>query len=275
MSKTLAKGLVGIIKGTTGWMGPSRQTMTRGKVMEFLDPVLTVRTANATLRFSCPTARATHDPDHMFTDEPETTRWLDTLPAGDLLWDIGANVGTYTIYAAVERKLRVLAFEPNAASYAVLCRNVELNPCEGRVDALCVALADRTRLDRLYMGASSAGHSMHAFGTSKNIYGEIPNPIHQAVLGYSIDDFITVFASQPPDHIKLDVDSIEDLIIDGGQNTLTNHVKSILVEVVGDDLDEKARRLTARMEGLGLYCDTAFIRPGDSRNVLYRRPDAT
>ena len=34
------------------------------------------------------------------TKEPETLEWIDSIPDGSILWDIGANVGLYTCYAA-------------------------------------------------------------------------------------------------------------------------------------------------------------------------------
>ncbi len=67
--------------------------------------------------------RSTHDTKSLLDDgEPETIRWLDRVPEGEVLWDIGAKVGVYTIYGAVKRKLRVLAFEPGAASLATLTK---------------------------------------------------------------------------------------------------------------------------------------------------------
>ena len=34
------------------------------------------------------------------TKEPETLEWIDTIPKNSVLWDIGANVGLYSLYAA-------------------------------------------------------------------------------------------------------------------------------------------------------------------------------
>jgi FkbM family methyltransferase len=273
MSKTIAAGLVRFVKASTFFMPTSRQVMTHGKVMEYLDPILTLECANSTLRFSCPTARSAHDPDHLFTGEPETIRWIDSLPKNEVLWDIGANVGTFGIYAAVERNLTVVAFEPNAATYSVLARNIEMNECGHLVSAFPIALSNQTGIDHLYMANSAAGHSMHAFGTSENALGRIENAVKQSVLGYSIDDFVEAFDVPKPDHIKLDVDSIEDLIIEGGQKTISQYTKSILIEIIGDDPSEREKMLAKRIEALGLKHDPDFSKPGDTRNILFRRFD--
>ena len=41
--------------------------------------------------------------------EPETLEWIDSIPEGSVLWDIGANVGLYSCYAAKVRDCQVFA----------------------------------------------------------------------------------------------------------------------------------------------------------------------
>src|SRR6516225_6500482 len=39
----------------------------------------------------------------LLAKEPETIEWIDSFRAGDVFWDVGANVGLYSLYAAVVR----------------------------------------------------------------------------------------------------------------------------------------------------------------------------
>ena len=220
------------------------------------------------MKFHSPTARSTHDTNSLLDDgEPETIRWLDSLPEGDVLWDIGANVGAYTIYGAVKRKLRVLAFEPSAASFATLTTNIELNGLEGAADAFCLALCDETKLDYLHMANTGAGHSMHAFGTSQTVDGEITPVFRQAVPGFCADDFAKLFCAPEPQHIKLDVDSIELSILKGAEGLLKKGVKSVLVEVYGlnDGTD-----IRAYLTGLG-FKEIPDTSSDVERNVVFRK----
>ena len=50
-----------------------------------------------------------------------------TFSEGDVFWDIGANVGAYSLIAARVTKATVLAFEPSAQTFSLLVKNVELN----------------------------------------------------------------------------------------------------------------------------------------------------
>jgi len=52
------------------------------------------------------------------------------LQAGGDFFDVGANIGSYTLIAAESAKARVFAFEPGPATYEELRSNLKLNGCE-------------------------------------------------------------------------------------------------------------------------------------------------
>ena len=84
MSKTISRALAVLVEAGTGWMQPYRRRMTRTLVAEQLTPPLDIAVGDEMLRFHCPTGRSLHDPGHhSFTDEPETLRWIDSLPESD------------------------------------------------------------------------------------------------------------------------------------------------------------------------------------------------
>lgn len=214
MSKTIAATIDAFARLVTAHMLPQRRASTKALASERLSQTHRVVTARGDMEVWCPSARALHDPQGFGKDEPETVSWIDDhLKPGETLWDIGANIGLYTLYAALETRVKVLAFEPSAASFATLVRNVELNGMDGRVQPYCLAFSDRTGLDALHMANTESGHSMHAFGQLDTVEGRLRPKFSQAVLGFTIDDFRHRFDLPAPDHIKLDVDSIETKIL--------------------------------------------------------------
>lgn len=265
MSKSIARFLAASARAATFWMKPLRATLTRARIAEYIAPTIDVPVAGASLTFFAGSARAVHDPAGLYADEPETVKWLDGLPPGAVLWDIGANVGVYALYAARVRGLRVLAFEPSAATLAVLVRNIELNGLAGLVDPYGIAFSDETKLDYLFMAHTEAGHSMHAFGQAETVSGAMEAKFRQAVAGFSVDDFVRIFSAPRPRFIKLDVDSIEPLILDGARETLQT-VESLLVEVEGENGEAIERRLQAA----GFTEDRSY-RQGARRNRVYGR----
>jgi FkbM family methyltransferase len=271
MSRSIARSLSSVVNGATRWMKPSRRRITRALIAERLLQRVDVETATGTLSFHCSTARSLHDPQRFFENEPETIRWLDGLPAGDVLWDIGANIGIYALYAARIRGLRVLAFEPSASTYAALVRNVEMNGLADRLDTYCLAFDEESRLAHLNMANTGEGHSMHAFGRSETVQGAIKVAFRQSVPGFSIDDFCRFYSPPLPDHIKLDVDSIEESILKGARETLRRSVRSVLVEVDGTTRERGGVGIRRFLAGLGFREDAEWARADDARNVLFRK----
>ena len=168
--------------------------------------------------------------------EPETIDWLEThLKPGDVLYDVGANVGAYSLIAAKCHggKVKVFSFEPAFLNYAQLCRNVLLNRCEGTVVPFHVALSDATGINNFNLRSLVSGSAVHAFGETIDVSGKEFSPVAvQPVLGYRLDDFIQQFELPAPNHVKIDVDGIEFQILQGMEQALSGGtVRSVMVEV--------------------------------------------
>ena len=83
------------------------------------------------------------------------------------------------------------------------------------------------------MSNTELGGALNSFGDQVDWQGHpLQSSLKQAMIGYTIDDFISSFDVAFPNHIKIDVDGIENRIIAGAQNTLSDHrLKSLLVEL--------------------------------------------
>jgi hypothetical protein len=91
----------------------------------------------------------------LLTKEPHTLEWIDAMPAGCRFWDIGANIGTMSLYAALRGDLSISAFEPSAVNFHLLTANMQLN----NFSALCFpfGFSDRNIIDTLECDAFGAG----------------------------------------------------------------------------------------------------------------------
>ena len=178
--------------------------------------------------------------------EPATVEWIKTnLQRGDVFYDIGANVGAYSLVAAKSHKdIRVYAFEPGFMTFPQLTRNIVTNKCGQSIVPFQIALSDRTAVDVFNYSTLDSGGALHALGDPVNYMGEILSPVARVpVISYRIDDFIKQFQIPLPNHIKIDVDSIEYMILLGAAETLSSPaVKSILIEV--EEGGESADRIT-------------------------------
>ena len=65
--------------------------------------------------------------DRMLTKEPETIKWINTFDKDSVFFDVGANVGIYSLYSAIVKQNKVYAFEPQKVIHDLLQDNVKKN----------------------------------------------------------------------------------------------------------------------------------------------------
>ena len=56
----------------------------------------------------------------LFTKEPITIQWIRSFKKDSIFFDIGANVGVYTLFAAIVPETQVFSFEPESSNYYTL-----------------------------------------------------------------------------------------------------------------------------------------------------------
>jgi FkbM family methyltransferase len=221
----------------------------RGLALEKMTSLMVSRVdvPAGSLLFTTPTPLLQARAKSIMTKEPDTIRWIDEFKPSDVFWDIGANVGVFGLYAARQLGVLVLAFEPSADNYAVLCRNIEINAFQDQVIPYCVALAGGTKLGVLNSPLREMGASLHQFGqkgqTSRYWNGGNTTSA-QGVVGFSIDDFIGQFRPPFPTRLKIDVDGLEWPILQGARNTLCDRrLKSVMAELPLSDEGERNRAI--------------------------------
>ena len=253
-SKLLGGAIAGAGRLAAGLLPKDSSGKARAYAAEKLAATYSQDTPQGPIVFFCDARMAYKAVSQALRTEPETRAWVDThIQPGDCLWDIGANVGVWSLYAARTRGCRVVAFEPSAQTYGVLYKNILANRLDGLISAYCVALSDKTGVDDLYIWAAEPGTSMHGLGAPENVRGRFKEEFKQAALSYRIDDFVKLAGVPPPDHIKLDIDGIEELALNGGRETLRG-IKSLIIERenVRPDAEAWFARVKAMMAEAGL-----------------------
>lgn len=214
---------------------------------------------------------------HYDNKEPDTLDWIDThLKEGDTLYDIGANIGQYSLYAAkcLNGNAQILTFEPEALNFAKLNRNIVLNNLGNTMTAYPLAISDQTGIDHFYSKAFKTGAALHALGrpiTQGEVAFEPQN--RQGIMAVSLDDLTGKFGLPFPTHIKVDVDGIEDRIISGAKNTLRDpRLKTFLIEVYmhGQIAQNIQEAFTAAGFTLS-NADLISFTPGVVHNLIFTR----
>ena len=207
--------------------------------------------------------------EHFFVDEPETLNWIDGFDDGQTFFDIGAGLGMYSLYAALNPTIKIFSFEPNGFSFGLLLEHIRINSLKN-ISPFCVALAKKTELESLLFNQVSEGAGGSSFQKGfKERHQKEPIFSHP-VISFSLDDFLACFKIPLPDHIKIDVDGLEPEIIIGAENTL-KEVQSIMLEVELKNLERKEEVFDEPLRKLGFEESAQFDGVGSGRNRLYRR----
>jgi FkbM family methyltransferase len=192
------------------------------------------------LKFHVPNSVNRYRANTFLTKEPETLEWLDRIPAGSVVWDIGANVGLYTCYAAAVRKCRVFAFEPSVLNLELLARNIHANNLSSTVTIVPLPISDKLSFSTLNMSSMELGGAKSTF---KEEYGHDGRPMDALLkvptIGLSMVEMVQLLKIPQPDFIKMDVDGIEHLILGAG-GTVLRGAREVLVEI-NDDFHEQAQ----------------------------------
>jgi len=195
------------------------------------DQKRTIKYNNVKLVFYSPNRLSRFRIETFSSKEPETLKWIEKFSGNNVLWDIGANVGLYSCYAAKLKNINVYAFEPSIFNLEILTKNIFLNQLSNNVTIVPFPLTDKLKETEFKMTSVDWGASTTAFGQDyKHDGSKLKMKFNYKMLGLSMNDCVNVLKMKQPDYIKIDVDGIEHLILEGG-NQILKKTKSILVEV--------------------------------------------
>ena len=209
---------------------------------------------NLHLKFTTPNWLNNFRINTFATKEPETLDWIDSFPKNSILWDIGANVGLYSIYAAKARNCQVIAFEPSVFNLELLARNIFINNLQKQIKLFPLPLTNEIGSNKMSLTTMEWGGALSSFGENIGWDGKPINDVFSFyTYGCSMDQSISIFDIPQPHFIKMDVDGIEHIILDGGENILKK-IKGILIEI-NDDYIEQATKAKIYLENAGLTLD--------------------
>jgi len=175
--------------------------------------------------------------DTYFSKEPETLEWIDSFQEKDnlIFWDIGANIGLYSIYNSLKHpKSITIAFEPSSSNLRVLTRNISINNLEKNIKIIPTPLTNKKNIfQEMNEGQFVEGGALNSFGEKFDFEGKEFKPtMKYNLLGTTMNYFIENSILDIPDYVKIDVDGIEHLILQGGDKFLNNEkIKSLSIEI--------------------------------------------
>jgi len=164
------------------------------------------------------------------TEEPMTISWINSFTKDDIFFDIGANVGNYSIYAS-KKGIRSFACEPEILNLSLLYENIFLNNIESLCTPVPFAIHDKTLVEKFYLKDISKGDALHSIG-QKSYLLENPESSTKTIDTFTItlDELINSYKLPYPTKLKIDVDHNELNVINGAKKAL-EYIQEICVEL--------------------------------------------
>ena len=148
---------------------------------------------------------------------------------GDIVFDIGAHIGFYTLLASrlVGRTGKVFSFEPNSQNLSYLRRHIDLNNCHNVV-VIESAVSSKEGRKVFYESESSFTGSLYPLDFKPTTSGE--------VVVKSLDLELERGRIPPPRIIKIDVEGEEYAALKGAKNLIEKFKPHIMIAFHGEDL---------------------------------------
>lgn len=167
--------------------------------------------------------------------DPQASQWLKRFKTGEVFYDIGANIGMFSLAVAkmYDKQVKVFAFEPSFSTFATLVRNVIANKFDDAIFPHYIALGSKEGVRSFNYSSIFSGDAVHALDKTVSQRGDEFSPVFsQQMISFPLDELVERFSFPPPTHIKIDVDGGELEIIEGMEKTLRRQeLKSVMVEV--------------------------------------------
>mgnify|MGYP002635236022 CR=1 FL=1 len=206
----------------------------RWRVREALAPRHRVRVRGVNVTLSCDDWITHFRMETFETKEPETLDWIDHhFGDGDLFFDVGGNIGVYSLYAAMRHpEIRVVVFEPEFANLHLLRDNIVSNHLSDRVQVYPIALSDHTGVSRLHVQDLTPGSALHTESAAELRTTESGERVivTEGAWAMKLDEFCE-HTGLWPNVVKVDVDGGEGRVLTGAQEAISRPgLRSLLVE---------------------------------------------
>jgi FkbM family methyltransferase len=168
--------------------------------------------------------------DTLHSKEPETIEWIENFNKDDIFFDIGANIGLYSCYAA-KKGIKTFSFEPSVFNLEILVKNININKLNNYITIVPISLYNKNIISNFNLQTLDHGGALSSFLEKYSYDGKsFDIAFYYQTPGVTLDTFVELFAIPQPNHIKIDVDGIEHLILQGSSKVIKK-CNSILVEV--------------------------------------------
>jgi len=197
-----------------------------------------------------------------------TCEWVrNNYKKGEVIYDIGANIGAVSLVSAayLKKECLIYSFEPLPSTFSMLFKNIMLNGFDKVIVPLNIALSDKVEINNFNLTSiesGTSGHSVDGGGTLERFSRRL------TVFTQTLDNLVSSYGVEQPDHIKIDVDGIDYRVLLGAEKYILNNPKLKTILIERNDNEENIRILLEKYnftevelkDSKGVYGNMGFVR---------------
>lgn len=268
------KALRWIAKFTISVFGLNSNSRLMVEIQQMLDPTISIKLPSGEdLIFCTGHGRLVWRAKTLLTEEEEIIRWIDSFNKDDIFYDIGANVGNYSLYATKTKGIKVYAFEPEINNVQLLYANLYKNGLSQQCVPLPLACDRETKIKPFYIREFTKGGAINSIGRKSIFLENDKDMFIQDTLCMKVDDAVKFFCIPLPTKVKIDVDTNELNVIEGMDKTL-DQVKEIYIELYTQFDEHKKVIHILEQKGFFIFKATKSKAPKkfeDTSNYIFKR----
>ena len=160
---------------------------------EHLFVTLKDKNTGKAIRFTTPSETPLWRAQTLFTKELVTIEWIRSFKEKSVFYDIGANVGVYSLYAAICCDAQVYSFEPESNNFQALMENIVTNNLQNKILPFPIGISDETIFTKLNLSHFNIGGSHHTVGEhglDHNSLKKIETKFKQGIFSTTLDELI-------------------------------------------------------------------------------------
>jgi FkbM family methyltransferase len=196
------------------------------------------------------------------TKTAEQLFWMKLNLKDLVIYDVGAFHGLLTLYFARQGR-QVISYEPNTGNHARLMENLRLN---GLTNVLVrkVGAGSKSEVATMVVSPFMPGGASVERDTVAGLLNSNTPVVSEQISITSLDDDIREKSLPVPDFVKIDVEGAELAVLEGARNTLFIHKPQLFLEMHGETLNLKLKKvaaIVAFLEELG-YSEIRHVESG-------------
>ena len=222
--------------------------------MQMLDPRFKTQLDGRELQFRTGNGRLLWRAKTFLTEEPLMISWIKAMSSNDVVLDVGANVGMYTVPIA-QRVKKVYACELDPLNVAILKENIVLNAVQRQVTILPFACGSSAELVDVTFRDLAYGDALQLIAGGEDLGTRLEQLSHAAsIVQFSLDEIFIQLKLSFPNKIKIDVDGNEETVLLGMKNILAE-AHEVYFE---DSLSDSCNEITQYLLNRGFYVDQSL-----------------